>query len=79
MNKCIKNPVDAGKCFSLKNTYSDKITEDLNLFVTHLIPPINHTWDLNDEYRHQELKAESETGIKRQFDNLKVIKDLIVD
>ncbi len=74
MNKCIKNPVDAGRSFSQKATFIDKITDDLNLFVSHLIPNEEHSWNLKDEYRHQELKKEGEIGIKRQFENLKNIK-----
>lgn len=65
--------------FSEKEHYLSKVGEDTNIYVSHLVPNNEHSWKLNDEYRHQELKAEGETGIKRQFDNLKVIKDLIVD
>jgi len=76
MNKCIKNPVDAGRSFSQKVIFIDKITDDLNLFVSHLIPNEDHSWNLKDQYRHQELKKEGEIGIKRQFENLKYINDI---
>ena len=49
---------------------------DLNLFVSHLIPNEEHSWNLKDQYRHQELKKEGEIGIKRQFENLKYINDI---
>lgn len=76
MNKCIKNPVEAGRSFSQKATFIDKVTDDLNLFVSHLIPNEEHSWNLKDKYRHQELKKEGEIGIKRQFENLKYINDI---
>lgn len=76
MNKCIKNPVDAGTSFSQKVIFIDKVTDDLNLFVSHLIPNEEHSWNLKDQYRHQELKKEGEIGIKRQFENLKYINDI---
>ncbi len=59
-----------------KNSYINKIDNNLKIFVSHLIPPLGHSWNIKDEFRHQELKREGEEGIKRQFENLKTIKDL---
>jgi energy-coupling factor transporter ATP-binding protein EcfA2 len=60
--------------FREKKCFISKISNDLNIYVSHLIPNDNHSWKIEDEYRHQELKKEGEKGIKRQFDNLKNIK-----
>lgn len=62
--------------FSEKEHYLSKVGEDTNIYVSHLVPNNDHSWKLNDEYRHQELKAEGDIGIKRQFEHLKNIKDI---
>jgi len=62
--------------FNEKEHSISKVCEDTNIYVSHLIPNNDHSWKLNDEYRHQELKAEGDIGIKRQFEHLKNIKDI---
>ena len=59
-----------------KDTFVERIDDDLNIFVTHLVPNDLHSWDIKELYRHQELKKEGDNGIKRQFDNLNKIMNL---
>lgn len=76
LSKCLpksKNSQDIYSKFSTKEYYLTKIEEDTNLYVSHLIPDEFHSWDIKDEYRHQELKQEGEKGIQRQFEHLKKI------
>lgn len=56
--------------FIHKEPYCSKIDSDLNIYITHLIPNNFHSWKVADNYRHQELRDEGETGIRRQFDHL---------
>lgn len=75
MIKCIpKNNQEIFEKFNKKEYYLSKVEEDTNIYITHLIPNNEHSWKLIDEYRHQELKKEGEEGIKRQFENLELIK-----
>lgn len=75
MIKCIpKNNQVIFEKFNKKEYYLSKVEEDTNIYVTHLLPNNEHSWKLIDEYRHQELKKEGEEGIKRQFENLELIK-----
>lgn len=73
--KCIpKKNQEIFEKFNDKASYFSKVEEDTNIYVTHLIPCNEHSWKLNEGYRHQELRKEGENGIKRQFENLEVIK-----
>lgn len=60
--------------FGQKECYCKKIENDLNIYVSHLVPSATHSWNIKDEYRHQELKKEGNQGIGRQFDLLNRIK-----
>ncbi|OWK98083.1 hypothetical protein AP75_07825 [Kaistella haifensis DSM 19056] len=60
--------------FAQKEYYCKKIENELNIYVSHLIPDENHSWHTKDEYRHQELKQEGNEGIGRQLALLKRIK-----
>ncbi|SHF84614.1 AAA domain-containing protein, putative AbiEii toxin, Type IV TA system [Flavobacterium fontis] len=74
MIKCVpKNSQEIFEKFNKKECYLSKVEEDTNIYVTHLIPDNDHSWKLNNEYRHQELKKQGEQGIKRQFANLDLI------
>ena len=77
LSKCLpksKNSQDIYTKFSTKEFYITKIEEDINLYVSHLIPNETHSWEIKDEFRHQELKLEGEIGINRQFTHLKNIE-----
>lgn len=77
LSKCLpksKNSQDIYTKFSTKEHYLTKIEEDINLYVTHLIPNETHSWEIKDEFRHQELKLEGEIGVNRQFTHLKNIE-----
>lgn len=77
LTKCIpKKNQEIFESFNNKIRYLSKVEEDTNIYVSHLIPYNDHSWKLNDEYRHQELKKEGDNGIKRQFEHLQYIKDL---
>lgn len=67
------NAQEVYKEFSLKKPFSTRISDDLNIYISHLVPDDSHSWDLKDEYRHQELKKDGQEGIKRQFEHLKNI------
>lgn len=56
-----------------KESFIYKIDKELQIFVSHLLPSAEHSWNIKDEYRHQELKQEGENGIKRQYNHLKSI------
>lgn len=60
----------------IKNAYINKIDNNLKIFVSHLVPPLGHSWNIKDEFRHQELKKEGQDGVKRQFENLENIKKM---
>ncbi len=60
--------------FGKKEYYCKKIEDDLNIYVSHLVPSATHSWNIKDEYRHQELKKEGTEGIRRQYDHLNRIK-----
>jgi 5S rRNA maturation endonuclease (ribonuclease M5) len=75
LTNCISIPSqEVYDIIGTKKCFLHKVTEDTNIYVTHLNPPNEHSWKLTDAYRHQELKKESEDGIKREFENLKNIK-----
>ena len=59
-----------------KKHFLSKVEDDTNIYVSYLIPNNDHSWKLEDEYRHQELKKEGDYGIKRQFEHLKSINDI---
>ncbi|WP_147676657.1 AAA family ATPase [Algibacter pacificus] len=67
------NSQDVYNSIGDKKPYVNKIVHDLEIYVSHLIPPPNHSWDIKDEYRHQELKREGEKGLKRQLEKLNQI------
>lgn len=67
-SQCIYDTIRNKEAFCYK-------MEDLNIFVSHLIPAQKHSWQISDVFRHQELKIEGIDGIHRQFDHLKKIKD----
>ncbi|WP_417620063.1 AAA family ATPase [Oceanihabitans sediminis] len=78
LSKCLprsKNQQGIFDKFNLKEYYLTKIEDNLNIFVTHLIPSDSHSWKIADEYRHQELKIEGDEGIKRQFRHLNLIEN----
>ena len=75
--KCIpKKNQEIFENFSNKTHYISKVEEDTNIYVSHLIPNNEHSWKLQNEYRHQELKKEGNNGIIRQFEHLKSINDI---
>ena len=71
-----KTSQDVYNIISKKDTFVERIDDDLKIFVTHLVPNNLHSWDIKELYRHQELKKEGDNGIKRQFDNLNKIMNL---
>ena len=71
-----KTSQDVYNMISQKDTFVERINDDLNIFVTHLVPDDLHSWDIKIHYRHKELKKEGDNGIKRQFDNLNKIMNL---
>lgn len=60
-----------------KDAYRGQLDDELNIFISHLVPDNSHSWEVQEHYRHQELKKEGERGIKRQLDNLNNIKLMI--
>src|SRR5690606_27193067 len=58
-----------------KEAFTYKIFDDINIHISHLIPNDDHSWEIVNEYRHQELKSEGEAGIQRQFEHLNKIKE----
>lgn len=60
-----------------KYAYRGQLDDELNIFISHLVPDNSHSWEVQEHYRHQELKKEGERGIKRQLDNLNNIKLMI--
>jgi len=66
------------ECLPKSKTSQDvyNIISKKDTFVENLVPNNLHSWDIKENYRHQELKAEGINGIKRQFDNLNKIMDL---
>lgn len=78
MVKCLHkndNQQDVYSKFGVKEFYCSKIEDNLNIYVSHLIPDESHSWQISNEYRHQELKNEGEAGVQRQFEHLKNIKE----
>ncbi|MXV38949.1 AAA family ATPase [Flavobacteriaceae bacterium Ap0902] len=76
LSKCLNRGIsgqDVFGNFTNKDKYISKIDNDMNLYVSHLIPSKDHSWKINNVYRHQELNREGVEGIERQFDNLKDI------
>lgn len=56
--------------FREKKCFISKISNDLNIYVSHLIPNDSHSWKIEHEYRHQELRSEGSIGIQRQFEHI---------
>ena len=78
MVKCLhKNDNQQGvySKFGIKEVYCSKIEDNVNIYVSHLIPDESHSWQISNEYRHQELKSEGDEGIQRQFEHLNKIKE----
>ncbi len=59
--------------FNNKQPFIKPIEENMQVYVTHLVPSEEHSWELESQYRHQELKNEGEKGIKRQIEHLESI------
>ena len=75
--KCIpKKSQELYEKINNKKHFLSKVEDDTNIYVSHLIPNNDHSWQLEDMYRHQELKKEGDIGITRQYYHLKTIKDL---
>lgn len=56
-----------------KEAFIYKIDKTLKIFVSHLVPPQDHSWIIKEEYRHQELKKDGVEGIRRQLNHLQNI------
>ncbi|MBF0597336.1 AAA family ATPase [Faecalibacter rhinopitheci] len=83
LEECIKdkkfNPKSIYDCISDKSAFCHKLANDLQVYISHFIPNNEHSWDLIDGYKHEELKIEGEIGIQRQLDHLKMIKNGFYD